>query len=48
MFIFHTIGFYNEANTIEFCSILVNFRQKQDIYTQSDRHDAVQIKRINN
>ncbi len=40
------IGFYNAADTLESSSILIYSHKKQSVYSQGDRHDAVQIEKV--
>jgi hypothetical protein len=38
---FHAIGFYNEADTLESSSILIHAKKEQSIYIHGDRHDTI-------
>jgi hypothetical protein len=42
--LFRAIGFYNEADTLEFSSILIYSTSEQSIYTQNGWHKAALIK----
>jgi hypothetical protein len=40
---FHAIGFYNEADTLESSSILIYSQAMAGLYTQSGRQDGLEI-----
>ena len=42
--IFHAIGFFNEADMLESCSILIYSKSQTSLYTELGWHEAALIK----